>query len=164
MLSIVAAKNDDRFFLSQLMETNIPLYKEIMPGAFERQAHLFREEGLPIKYTTSIIKDANQSIGFLGLKNLTHEICYLVALYFLPEYQRKGFGIEIINFVTERLIKDNFNEIILLVHQKAKWAIDFYRKCGFKSISNSEDEIKSYGDRVLEFFYLPSTILMSKTF
>jgi ribosomal protein S18 acetylase RimI-like enzyme len=162
MIEIISAVPDDRSFMAQVMRSVIPLYEPIMPGAFERQALRFERDGLPRTYNVSIIRLDGQPIGFVGLASLTPEITYLAGLYLLPEYQRKGYGTKVINIVVDSLSQKGVKEVILLVHQKAYWAINFYVKNGFRIITSNEDEIRTYANSTMERYVISSTILMGK--
>lgn len=54
------------------------------------------------------------------------------------------------------------DEVVLLAHKDATWAIDFYRKNSFDIISGKEDIIEEYAESVINTIYLPNTLLMSK--
>lgn len=133
-----------------------------MPGAFERQAQKFENEGLPSKYNLQIISKYNEVIGFLGYKNLNQVYTYLTELYIKSNFRRKGYGKEIIKRFIEERSEDKIEEIILLAHKNAFWAVDFYKKCGFEIISSDFEEIKLYKDGILSLYIIPSTVLMTK--
>jgi|Deesub1362A_J573_1020465.scaffolds.fasta_scaffold01767_6 ribosomal protein S18 acetylase RimI-like enzyme len=162
MIEIISAVPDDSFFMARVMRSVIPLYEPIMPGAFERQALRFERDGLPRNYNVSIIRLEGQPIGFVGFTSLTPEIAYLIALYLLPEHQRKGYGTKVLNMVVDSLSQKGIKEVILLVHQKAYWAINFYVKNGFRIITTNEDEIRTYANSTMERYVISSTILMGK--
>jgi len=86
----------------------------------------------------------------------------LIALYLLPEHQRKGYGTKVLNMVVDSLSQKGIKEVILLVHQKAYWAINFYVKNGFRIITTNEDEIRTYANSTMERYVISSTILMGK--
>jgi ribosomal protein S18 acetylase RimI-like enzyme len=162
MIDILKASEKDNVFLAQVCRDAIQLYENINPGSFEKQAVRFEREGLPDSYEVSIIYYKNHPIGFIGSKALTKNITYIVALYLLKEYQRRGLGTVILNIFINSLYQSGKDEVVLLAHKDATWAIDFYRKNSFDIISGEEDIIRAYADSALNKLYLPNTLLMSK--
>jgi len=56
-----------------------------------------------------------------------------------PEFQRKGHGTALLNYLIEELRKRHIGEILLEVRVGNKSAIQFYKKQGFKEISVRKD-------------------------
>ena len=162
MIEIVKACEKDNIFLAQVCRDAILFYENIIPGSFEKQAFRFEREGLPNSYEISIVYYENHSIGFIGSISLTPNTTYMVALYLLNEYQRRGLGTEILDIFTNSLYQNGKNEVVLLAHKDASWAKDFYRKNGFGVVTDEEHRIKEYADSSMNKFYLPNTLLMSK--
>ncbi|WP_034328426.1 GNAT family N-acetyltransferase [Alkaliphilus transvaalensis] len=163
MLSYRSATDGDKYFLRLVCLNTSKLYQYILPGAFDKQADKFMKEGLPSTYSINIIELTNEPIGFIGTTKLDAATLYLTALYFLSSYQRKGYGELILKQLISRSQKEGYQEIVLLVHEKAHWAISFYSKLGFKCISNVESEIKAYKDSKLKPYAIPSTMMMAKS-
>ncbi|ABR48410.1 GCN5-related N-acetyltransferase [Alkaliphilus metalliredigens QYMF] len=162
MIKITAAENSDRFFLSEVCIDTVQTYDSILPGAFEKQAKKFSEEGLPKTYDIGIVKLEDLKLGFVGFVRLDNETLYLTAVYLLEVYQRQGYGKKIINTIEKEAYKEGIKRVVLLVHSKATWAIDFYEKNGFYVIEIEENKIKEYADSRMAKYFLPSTILMGK--
>jgi ribosomal protein S18 acetylase RimI-like enzyme len=162
MIQILKAYEKDNIFLAKVCRDAVQLYEKITPGSFQKQAVRFEREGLPSSYEVSIVYYENHPIGFIGSTTLTPNITYVVALYLLNEYQRKGLGTKILNIFLSSLYQNGKKEVALLVHKNASWAIDFYRKNGFEVITDEERRIKQYADSSMNKFYLPNTLLMSK--
>ena len=57
---------------------------------------------------------------------------------------------------------NNYKEIVLLVHKKAKWAINFYLKNDFEIFRKSKEKIQDYKNGILNKYYIRDTILMGK--
>lgn len=160
MLEMVKAKDEDRFFLARVCRSVANMYDPIMPGAFAKQAVRFEEKGLLEGYETWLIYFENRQVGFIGVKSLNRKILYLVALYLLSEEQRKGLGKKALEQLEQVYRSQGYQEIVLLAHQDANWAIAFYQKNGFEIIGTDEEEIFGYQDSILKGIYLPSTVLM----
>ena len=161
MTNLVPATNEDKDFLAQVCESVVPLYHPIMPGVFEKQAGRFRVKGLSNRYKTYIVNYNDNKIGFLGVKDITKEISYLVALYFHSNYQRQGIGGKTMSRLYDRLRCKGFKEIVLLVHKEAYWAVNFYKKEDFEIVGETKNEMLDYLPQ-MEKEILPSTYLMTK--
>ncbi|HKL13069.1 MAG TPA: GNAT family N-acetyltransferase [Halanaerobiales bacterium] len=163
-IKLKEAKEKDVEFLAKVCRDAKDAYSEIMPEAFEKQAKEFEKEGLPEDYKIYIIKGDDKKIGFVGVTDLTEKTAYLVGLYLLNDYQRKGYGKQTVDKLIKLLKEKDYNKICLLVHNEAEWAIDFYKKEKFVSVTGCEDIIKEYSGGRMEDYYLPSTIFMEKNF
>jgi len=100
-----------------------------------------------LQFTTSI-ENSNNLCYSLSLKGKT--IGYLMAMLATdsadilnigidPEFQRKGHGTALLNYLIEELRKRHIGEILLEVRVGNKSAIQFYKKQGFKEISVRKD-------------------------
>src|SRR6056297_3572333 len=163
-INLSEATKKDLDFLALVCRDAKETYSEIMPEKFEKQAKEYEENGLPKEYEIYIIEDDGKKVGFLGVTDLTKKTAYLVGLYLLKDYQRRGYGTEAIDELIDLLKSYGYSKICLLVHNEAEWAIDFYKKKKFVSVSGCEDIIKEYSGGRMEDYYLPSTIFMEKNF
>lgn len=162
MLRIIEAQDRHKLFLSEVCKDATQLYDDIIPGAFEKQAKKFIEEGLPKSYNIGIVNINDINIGFVGLVKLDNDTLYLTALYLLANYQRQGYGRLILDAIEEDAYQAGVKTIVLLVHSEATWAINFYGKNGFEVIETEESKMKKYADNRMANYVLPSTILMGK--
>jgi len=147
MVKIDPALEEDNFFIADVCRSVNSFYDNIMPGVFEKQAKKFEEKGVSKKYKTMLIKHNEKPVGFLGYNILDKSVVYLIAFYIHADYQRFGIGKKAINLLIDWLNKEDYTELILLVHKKASWAINFYRKIGFKTVANQENQIINYKKR-----------------
>lgn len=154
------ATDDDKEDMAEICRSNIELYDKIMPGAFEKQAEKFENQGLSISYKTEMVEFNGENVGFTGIKNLTDQHCYLAALYLHKNFHHNGIGSSVMDIIKAKATQDGFEEILLLVHKEAIWAKQFYIKYGFITIDTEEEGIKSYGNEILKDYCLPNTELM----
>lgn len=159
MIKLRKATDTDLEFIAYVCKSNSILYDSIMPGAFLKQADKYLNSGLPNSYEMFICEDYDKKIGFLGTKIVNHDTTYLVALYLNYELQRDGYGKKIITALVNQIKSESFKKIILLVHKDAYWAKSFYEKVGFNYLSNEEDFIRGYDNRILEKLYISNTEL-----
>ena len=108
-----------------------------------------------------MIEFEGEIVGFIGTIQISHDVIYLLALYLMREHQSKGIGNSVLNHKISSYEADNQKEVVLLAHQEATWACNFYEKNGFKLISNEEDVIKAYSNRILEKHYIKKSVLYS---
>jgi len=151
---------DDDVLLSKVCLSNAELYEPIMPGVFVKQAEKFLKKGLSTSYDTQIIELNHEGIGFIGHKQLSEDHIYLAALYIFRDLQGQGFGQDVMNQLIKGAENAGVKEILLLVHEDATWAKNFYLKYGFAVVDTQESIIKTYADGLLEDYYLPHTVLM----
>ena len=78
------------------------------------------------KSETYVYETEGEIKGFISILNNQ----YIGALFVKKEYQRKGIGRKLINFVKE---KDKYDKLILHVYEKNIDAILFYTALGFKN-------------------------------
>ena len=161
-LKIYDAKPEHCEALAEIMRSNAPLYDDIMPGAFERYAHTFVEHGLPQNYDTQMIEYSGEVVGFIGTVTLTDDTLYLVALYLKKEDQSRGIGKVALTYLWPKFRANGIKEVVLLAHQKAIWAKQFYEKMGFSHIASDESTIRDYKEGILSSRYLKNTDLYIK--
>jgi ribosomal protein S18 acetylase RimI-like enzyme len=154
---------DDQSFMAEVLKSVIPQYDPIMPGAFQKWAAQMESGPLPDCIKTSLIIKKNEKLGFLGTVQITKDVEYLMMLYFLPQYQHKGYGQTVLHLLINKLKHRHVSNLILLVNQQADWAVNFYRKENFQVISQNQEEIENYCEAKMKPFYVPSTMLMGKT-
>lgn len=158
---IYPATNENINDLAGIMRSNVEIYDPIMPGAFQKYANFIEEHGLPKTYDVEMIEFEGEIVGFIGTIQISHDVIYLLALYLMREHQSKGIGKSVLNHKISSYEAENRKEIVLLAHQEATWACNFYEKNGFKLISNEEDVIKAYSNRILEKHYIKKSVLYS---
>lgn len=159
-MKIVDACPRDIEFIVRVCRETKTLYDPIMEGAFERQALRYENRGFPQEYHMSIIFSKDQQIGFLASKMICEDVIYIVGLYFLKSFQRQGFGKEALDIIRNKVKESGINRMILLVHNKADWALNFYLKYDFKIVGRTMEESISY-QREIKDFYIDNTYLMS---
>lgn len=147
--------------LVKICLSNVELYESIMPGAFQKYASGILQNGIPATYDVMMIEYKCEVVGFVGTIELKEGIVYLMALYLQREYQGKGIGKIVMDKLKDFFQNKGNNEIVLLAHKDAKWAISFYEKQGFNFISGLEIDIRSYANTQLEKYYLKNSVLYS---
>ncbi len=132
-----SARIEDRPLLARTCRDADYHYSKIMPGNYKGLADKFEKNGLPENYGIYILQARNKSIGFLGFAPLNQKIMCLVGLFLLLAYQRQGYGSLVLEKFLEKLQAEGYEEVVLLVHKKARWAVDFYSKNQFAVLSGN---------------------------
>ncbi len=158
MVNMKLAVASDKDFISKVCLDASKKYDSIMPGAFEKQALKYKKNGLPSTYQMWVIRNDSDQIGFFADKELSEKVVYVVGLYILSGFQNLGFGKIVLETFEKKCKKE---KILLLVHQNAEWAINFYKKNGYSIVGKTKEEIIGY-EELMTPNYIPSTYLMSK--
>lgn len=159
-IKLVKAVEEDCDFLAKVCRDAKIVYSDIMPESFEKQAKRFETKGIPDIYDVYVIQKQNKKIGFIGVTELNKNTVYLVALYLLLDYQGKGYGSRVVNKLISDYKKNDYEEIIILVHKDANWAINFYKSVNFEIVTNDIETIKGYANGIMKKYAITSTILM----
>ena len=100
-------------------------------------AHIYLQELTDHKrFLGYTLWDGNLFIGavFCHMKNhYRGDEIFIDEMYISPDYQRKGYGTELMKAV-EKYAKDNSFISITLLTGKGRPAFDFYEKLGFKHL------------------------------
>src|SRR3990167_11462675 len=96
----------------------------------------FRDKTLPgelndIQYQFILCEKDTQLAGYAKLE-FKENVVYLDKLYFLNEYQGKGYGQQLMKICYQSAYNHGYNEMKLLVWDKNEKAINFYKRSGFK--------------------------------
>jgi GNAT superfamily N-acetyltransferase len=74
------------------------------------------------------------------------EVGIVTRMYVLPEFQREGIGTALISEIENIAKEQGIREILIPTDPKARWAISFYKKMGYKEI----DPAACYGDEAID--------------
>lgn len=162
-VELIAATLADLPFVAEVCESVVPMYQEIMPGSFERQAEKFRTaQTLPEQYTLLLIVHHGERVGFIGYSAFSEEVIYLVALYIHAAHQRSGIGGKALEKLLADFWERGYGEVLLFAHQEAEWAINFYYHHGFQPVSEDLQAIKQYRNGILANSAFSQVLLMQK--
>ena len=165
-LKLRPAHFEDHALIYSIFEAMIPQYQAIMPGSFEanlESLRRIRERNLDFSatgLTGYVVEDSRTPVGFTAVGPLNARQAYLSAFYFFPQYQKQGYGSQTLRELENHYARLGFMEMLLLVHQKAHWARNFYRKMGYKQIAESTHAIVQYAGPGIEHLLEPQLLLM----
>ncbi|HEY9841032.1 MAG TPA: GNAT family N-acetyltransferase, partial [Candidatus Obscuribacterales bacterium] len=158
----------DNAFIRSLFAAALPLYSELMPESFAANLEnmdILTEKGLDFNATGLdgwIIETEAGPVGFAGIGPLNPRQAYMAALYFLPTQRRRGFGSQALGRLEAHYQNQGFGEILLLVHQRADWARNFYTREGYRLLAEDAMAMLAHaGERLLHLIE-PDLVLMGK--
>ena len=101
-----------------------------------------RQEYFRLKSIT--LKDSGKQLGFIELYfgYPTKETIWIANLVLAKEYQKNGYGQEVIEYISKEASKAEFKKVGIGVYLKNWSALRFWTKSGFDQISGI------YGDKV----------------
>lgn len=162
-IELRAADVADLVYLADVCESVRPLYDPLMPGAFKRQAERFRSaQELPSNYMVMVILEEGERVGFVELQSICTDLLYLVALYIHANHHRNGIGGAVLERICTDAVKDGYRQIVLLAHERAVWAIQFYELHGFTILVTGREMGSEYDDRFTKEMAKPHTVLMRR--
>lgn len=121
------------------------------------------QESMIEKYideVTMFVLDDGGIKGEISVADLGGGVAEIKSLAVLPEYQRRGYGRKLIDFVVREYAK-NFTEIIVGTGD-SPLTVPFYEKCGFKKFrtvknfftDNYDHPIIECGVKLVDMVYL----------
>lgn len=110
------------------LNTNIKVH-HFIDSSYWLDSYATVEKMMP--QATIYVYDFNGQIqGFLGLNG-----DYIEGIFVDAEYQSKGIGSQLLNYV-----KDRNNKLLLNVYKRNKRAVSFYLREGFATLTEQIDE------------------------
>lgn len=167
ILTLAMAIDADIPYIAAVCEDAGHIYGDIMPGAFSKLANRYITQGLPEKYQFYVIQMATRErlvtdhsvtpVGMYIEMLINPNCCYIVGLYIHSDHRRQGYGKLLLDAVRSR---HGGKRLVLLVHQDAYWAIDFYLKHGFKLVASNLEEATTF-EPDMQGIYMGKTYLMA---
>lgn len=96
-----------------------------------------------------ILKDKNKMLAFASFRLKNNQTVWISSLYVKVSQQRKGCGAALLSVIEDFAVKNKAKVIVLETEKKAKWAVNFYLKNGYKKITK-HNLIKFPFDKILE--------------
>ncbi len=78
-------------------------------------------------------EDREDLLGVMGIQNI-QDVTLIRHAYVLPDRQQRGVGSELLRF----LLKQTDRPVLIGTWAAASWAVRFYEKHGFRTVSESE--------------------------
>ena len=99
-----------------------------------------------------IAKENKKVVGYITLRQDKNNVGDIGFLAILTEYQRKGIGAKLMNYVETYARRNNYKELVLVVRDTNEKAIQMYRKHKFIIVGRkkSGDKIKLMMSKKIE--------------
>jgi N-acetylglutamate synthase-like GNAT family acetyltransferase len=147
----LATEEDLEEILAVINITNRPFYKGIVPSERFKDPFMSCEE-LKEEFERKdfyVYGLEGRIVGVAALEaSKTHftEVGIVTRMYVLPEFQRRGIGTSLTSEIERRAKGQRIREILIWTAPKARWAIPFYKKVGYREI----DPTARYGDEAID--------------
>ena len=86
--------------------------------------------------------ESSKIVGVMGFQPVRH-VTLIRHAYVLPDYQRKGIGVKLLNHLKQRT---ETKHLLVGTWAEASWAIEFYQKQEFSFMSNKDELLMKYWD------------------
>lgn len=87
-------------------------------------------------------EEKGELVGLMGIEPV-QDVTLLRHAYILPKWQKRGIGSKLLKHLKD-LVKTH--RLLVGTWADAKWAIDFYKKHGFKPERNKDELLQTYWD------------------
>lgn len=160
---------EDHAFVQKVFRAAMPLYEPLSPGMLQANIDnisLLTRQGLHFNTTgleAWLISTTTEPIGFAGIGAINPRRAYMAALYFLPDFQQRGYGSLALQWLEGHYHSLGYSEILLLVHSRADWAQRFYQKAGYQVVAKEFASMVDYASTRIEHLIEPGLWLMAKT-
>ena len=141
-----ATEEDLDEILNIINEVMFTSFKDLVPVDMKRNLIISYEDFCEI-YDSLIFltyKIKGRIKGVAGLDVIGKEKGLVRYVYILPNYQRQGIGQELMSNIEKEAKKEGIKKLNLFTLEQAKWAIEFYKKLGYKIIISRESDMGKY--------------------
>lgn len=104
---------------------------EVPPRSFADLVALTRD------HNVFVVEADWKPAGYVAWRDEAPGVAYIEELNVDPELQRFGLGSRLLETVRDDARKAGLQHIVLRAWTRAKWAIGFYRKNGFREMDNA---------------------------
>lgn len=145
-----AGEEDLKEILAVINTTNRLFYKEIVPPERFKDPFMSPEE-LEEELRQKdfyIFELGGRMVGVAAFEvsKRAPGVGIITTMYVLPQLQRRGIGTALISEIESMARKRGIREILIWTDPKARWAISFYKKAGYREI----DPAARYGDEAID--------------
>jgi len=128
-----ASLDDAEQILSVINTSNREAYRRVIPKEYFREPVLSLERLLENlgRIALYVFKSESRIVGVAALGIESEETGRLHWVYVLPGYQRRGIGTALVTHLEGKARELGLRRLRLLTVEKARWAVDFYRRLGY---------------------------------
>ena len=120
------------------------VYKGAIPEDCYHEPYMPREELIREMKSMSFFgwEEGDKLVGVMGFQPIK-DVTLIRHAYVLPDYQGKGIGTKLLNHLKQMT---STRQLLVGTWADATWAIDFYRKQGFKLMPHKDELLMKYWD------------------
>jgi ribosomal protein S18 acetylase RimI-like enzyme len=130
---------EETIHLRQAKVEDVDLLARVLARSFESpvEAHLDRlKRDIPSPiYRFYLAYLVDEPVGSIGVVAEDRRV-YLVAFGVLAEYRGRGFGRQILTQTVNRLVSENWDEILIELDASNRVALSLYGSCGFRETTS----------------------------
>ena len=108
-----------------------------------------------------VLQDSKKMLAFASFRLKNEQTVWISSLYVRVDLQGKGYGSKLLKEVENFAFKNMAKVVVLETEKKAKWAVNFYLKNGYKKITKN-GLTKFPFDKVLEKPPVPNRYILGK--
>jgi len=142
-----ASLKDAESILHVINASNREAFSKIIPKEYFKEPILSMKELLrDFKRMAFYVFEGDRVVVGVSALKVEGDVGRIRWVYVLPEHQRKGIGTALIRNIEKEAKEIDLKKLWLLTSEKAYWAVNFYKKHGYKLV----DRIKRpYGYDVI---------------
>lgn len=99
-----------------------------------------------------IALEDDRVVGYINVFHIFEE-ANLVKIAVIEGYRRLGIATKLLDYVTQKLVKQGVTKMYLEVSDKNEKAIKFYKKNGFEETTKRENYYKDLSDAIIMWKY-----------
>lgn len=108
-----------------------------------------------------VLKDKNKLIAFASFRLKNKQTVWISMFYVRVGYQNQGYGSALLSAIENCATENSIKVVVLETEKKAKWAVNFYLKNGYKKITKN-GLTKFPFNKVLEKPPVPNRYILGK--
>ncbi len=108
-----------------------------------------------------VLWDNGAIVAFASFRLKNKQTVWISSLYVRVDLQGQGYGSKLLKEIENFALKNKAKTVVLETEKKAKWAVDFYLKNGYKKITKN-GLAKFPFNKVLEKLPVPNRYILGK--
>jgi len=143
-LMICKCQPDDAKAIYFIINKAAKVYEGVIPADLYHQPYMTMDElEREMKRMTFFGWEVNgELVGVMGFEPIK-DVTLIRHAYVLPQWQKQGIASKLLNHLKELVTT---SRLLVGTWADAYWAIDFYRKHGFRLLPNKDELLKTFWD------------------
>ena len=134
--------SEDARSIYEIINIAAQAYKDVIPSDCYHEPYMPQEELHREMDNMTFFgwEEEDRLVAVMGFQPIK-DVTLIRHAYVLPEYQRKGIGTRLLNHA-RGITKTK--QLLVGTWANATWAVDFYRRQGFRLEANKDDLLNAY--------------------